>query len=374
MKRFAVSALLVGFIAAAALVELVPLGAGSASIRSVAVARGAPAHSKCRAVAKVARRDSLTARAASAAFAFEASLSPAQRAAVQFSFDSPKRSGWASVPTNLAPRNGVAVRDLNAGQRTRLWALLRTIMSAQGYASELGIRKADTYLKLTYRGADTPASRFLYGQGRYYIALFGRPSRSAKWMVQFTGHHYAVNMTFNGGSVSNTPYFIGVNPPTAFTLDGHSYEPMAREVAALFGAVRSLTASQRARARLSQRFHDVLVGAGRDGQFPPAQGITVSTLSRAEQKLVTRAIWSYVSVMPRAPANRLLATYQRQYSQTKLAWSGSTNATTAQAYVRIQGPRVWIEISRSDLGLLVGERVHYHSIERDLQNDYGVCS
>jgi hypothetical protein len=193
-------------------------------------------------------------------------------------------------------------------------------------------------------------------------------------MVQFTGHHYTLNMTFSGASVTNTPYFIGVNPPGPFKLHGRTYHPMTDQVAAMFGAVRSLNASQRARARLSQRFLDVLVGAGRDGQFPPRQGITVSTLSKAQQKLVTRAIWSYVSVMPRAQASRLLATYEKQYSQTKLAWSASTKPATPEAYVRIQGPRAWIEIVFQTLGRLVGEIDHYHSIERDIENDYGACA
>lgn len=246
-------------------------------------------------------------------------------------------------------------------------------MSAQGYADEVGVRKADTYLRGVYRGATSPASKFEYGEGNYFIALFGTPSRSRKWMVQFTGHHYTVNMTFSGASVSNTPYFIGVNPPMRFKLNGHSYHPMVDQVAAMFGAVRSLDGSQRARARLSWAFRDVLVGAGRDEQFPPAQGVTVSTLSKAQQKLITRAIWSYVSVMPREQASRLVATYEQQYSQTMLAWATSTNSTTAEAYVRIQGPRVWIEISRTDLGLLLGEAVHFHSIERDIENDYGAC-
>jgi hypothetical protein len=378
LKRLAISVLFVGMLAAGALAASFPAspaGAGTASTgTSDAVARVAPPDSKCVAVAGVAPRDSLTARAVSAARAFEASLSSVQRAAVQYSFNSDRKSGWSSVPTNLAPRNGVAVSDLSGGQRARLWALLRTIMSAQGYADEVGVRKADTYLRLEYRGGTSPASKFDYGEGRYYIAFFGRPSRSRKWMVQFTGHHYTVNMKFSGASVSNTPYFIGVNPPTAFKLHGHTYQPMADQVAAMFGAVRSLNASQRARARLSLRFHDVLVGAGRDGQFPPKQGITVSTLNRAQQKLVTRAIRSYIGVMQRAQANRIMATYEKQYSQTKLAWSGSTNPTTPEAYVRIQGPRVWIEISFTDLGRLVGEIVHYHSIERDIQGDYGACT
>ena len=376
LKRVA-SVLLVGMIAAGALVELFPAspaGAGDASSgKSDAAAGVVGSHVNCDAGARVAPRGSLTAKAVSGVRAFEASLSTAERAAVQFPFDSAKKSGWWSVPINLEPRNGVAAGDLSARQRARLWALLGTIMSPQGYADEVGVRKADTYLNIAYRGATTPASKFEYGEGHYYVAIFGRPSRSTKWMVQFTGHHYTVNMTFHGTSVSNTPYFIGVNPPTRFQLDGHSYEPMVHQVAAMFGAVRSLNASQRARAQLTSTFRDVLVGAAMDRQFPPRQGITVSMLSKAQQELVTRAILSYVSVMPRAQARSLLATYEEQYSRTKLAWSTSTNATTANAYVRIQGPRVWIEISRTTLGQLVGEAVHYHSIERDIENDYGVC-
>jgi hypothetical protein len=364
-------------IAAGALVELfpaAPAGAGDTSTgKSDAVARVVRPHAKCDGGASVAARGSLTAEAASAARAFKASLSSAQRAALQYPFDSAKKSGWWSVPINLEPRNGVAVGDLSARQRARLWVLLGTIMSPQGYADEVGVRKADTYLSIEYRGATTPVSKFEYGEGHYYVAIFGRPSRSTKWMVQFTGHHYTVNMTLHGTSVSNTPYFIGVNPPTRFQLDGHAYRPMIHQVTAMFGAVRSLNASQRARARLTGTFRDVLVGAGRDGQFPPKHGITVSTLSKPQQKLVTRAILSYASVMPRAQANSLVVAYEKQYSQTKLAWSTSTSAATANAYVRIQGPRVWIEISRTTLGQLVGEIVHYHSIERDINDDYGAC-
>jgi uncharacterized protein DUF3500 len=381
LKRFAVPVLLVGVIAAGMLAEFLPASPAGAGNASTGKARNARvvrtwAHTNTRsrtfvvsdAVARVASRDSLTARAVSAARAFEASLSSVQRAAVQYAFNSDKKRGWSILPTNLVPRNGVAIKDLSVRQRARLRALLRTILSAHGYADEVGVRKADTYLRHEYEGGTGLASTFAFGEGLYYVAFFGTPSRSTTWAVQFTGHHYTLNMTFSGASVSNTPYFIGVNPPTAFKRHGETYQPMADEVAALFGAVRSLNASQRARARLRERFNDVLVGERRDGQFPPKQGITVSTLKAAQQKFVTRAIWSYVGVMPRAQANRRMATYEKQYSKTKLAWSGSTDPTTPGAYVRIHGPRVWIEIVLQE-GSVV--RAHYHSIERDIESDYG---
>jgi len=361
LKRLAIPVFLVGAIAVAAVGEFLPASPAAA---------GNASSGKRDAVARIGGRDSLT-RAVSVARAFEASLSPAQRAAVLYPFNSPKKYGWSYYQTDLAPRNGVAIRDLSARQQARLRALLRTILSPRGYSDEVGVRKADTYLRNTYRGKTSLAATFTYGEGRYYVAFFGTPSRSTKWTVQLTGHHYALNMTFSGASVSDTPYFIGANPPTAFKLDGRTYQPMADKAAATFGAVRSLNASQRAKARLSQHFNDVLMGPGKDGQFPPKQGVTVSTLDRAQQKLVTRAIWSYVGDMPRAQADRLMATYEKQYAQTKLAWSVSTDPTVPGAYVRIQGPRVWIEIVLNYLGRLVGEIPHFHSIERDVKTDYG---
>jgi hypothetical protein len=359
LKTFALPAVLAGIIAAGVVAEFrpaSPAGAGDASMESAAVA-------------KVAARNSFTARAVSAARAFKESLSSSQRAALQYSFDSSeKRSGWSNLPTNLVPPNGVAIKDLRSGQRARLRTLLQTILSSQGYADEVAVRKADAYLKQEQQNGSTADQIFDYGAGLYYVAFFGTPSRSKKWTVQFGGHHYALHMTFSGASVSHTPYFIGVNPPTAFKVGAKTYQPLADEVDALFGAVRSLNASQRATARLSQSFDDVLVGPLKDGQFPAKRGITVSTLSTAQRKLVTRAIRSYVGDMPRTPAKRHIRTYKKQYSKTKLAWSGSTDPTTPGAYVRIHGPRVWIEIVVQE-GTLV--RTHHHSMERDIKRDYG---
>jgi Protein of unknown function (DUF3500) len=356
LKTLALPALLAGIIAAGVVAEVLPaspVGAGDASMGD------------SDAVAKVAARNSLTARAVSAARAFKVALSSSQRAALQYSFNSSeKESRWSDVPTNIAPRNGVAINELSVRQRAKLRMLLQTILSSQGYADEVAVRKADTYLERTqtgFAGGD-------YGEGLYYVSFFGTPSRSKKWTVQFGGHHYALHMTFSGASVSNTPYFVGVNPPTAFKMNGKTYQPLADEVAALFGAVRSLNASQRATARLSQSFDDVLVGRQKDGQFPAKQGITVSTLNTAQQKLVTRAIRSYVGAMPRKQANRRVATYQKQYSRTSLAWSGTTDATTRGAYARIHGPQVWIEIVMQEG---VNVRSHHHSIERDIKRDYG---
>jgi Protein of unknown function (DUF3500) len=63
--------------------------------------------------------------------------------------------------------------------------------------------------------------------------------------------------------------------------------------------------------------------------------------------------------MPTAQANAKLKLYISQYAQTKLAWSKSTDPKTVGAYVRIQGPRVWLELTVQNGIVLSGP--HYHS-------------
>jgi Protein of unknown function (DUF3500) len=354
--------LFLGVVIAAGVVEvLVPTsrtGARSASTD----ARDAVAHP--------AAANSLTAKAVAAANGFKASLTSLQRATVQYPFSSPaKEKGWSNLPIALASPNGVRVADLDGTQLAKLTRLLKTILSRQGYRDEVATRKADAYLRDKALSRPGSPASVPYGRGLFHVALFGRPSTAKKWTVQFGGHHLAIHMTFSGSRVSNTPYFAGVEPPRTFRLGAKSYAPMKDEVAAVFGAARSLTPSQRAKARLSETFDDVLVGPQEDGQFPAKRGIRVGSLSAAQQTIVTKAIRAYVGDMPTAQANARMRLYKSQYSRTRLAWSGSTNPRTVGAYVRIHGPRVWIEFSVQTRVVL--SSVHYHSIERDTETDYG---
>ena len=84
---------------------------------------------------------------------------------------------------------------------------------------------------------------------------------------------------------------------------------------------------------------------------------------------MTKAIRAYVGDMPTAEANTRMALYKRQYARTRLAWSKSMNPQTIGAYVRLHGPRLWIEFCVQP-GVVLS-RVHYHSIERDTRTDYG---
>lgn len=363
LKSLVLPLALAGTVVAGVASEVVPTspaGAGNAST------------GQRTAVARAAASTSLTAKATTAAKAFKASLSSSQRSALQYSFgSSKKKTGWSNLPTSLVARNGVRIEDLSSAQLAKLRTLLKLVMSSSGYADEEATREADQYLADNGgNSAGGPGGGLSYGHGLYYVAYFGTPSTSKKWTIQFGGHHYQFHLTFSGSKVSNTPYFAGVEPRAAFTESGKTYAPMADESTALFGAVQSLNSSQLAKAKLSQSFDDVLVGPQKDGQFPAKQGITISSLSASQRKIVTRAIRSYVADFNRKFAEKRVALYESQYSKTKLAYSGTTSGTTQGDYVRLHGPRLWIEIAVQN-GIVFTNQTHFHSIERDIKSDYG---
>ena len=362
LKKIAIPVLLGSTIAAGVAEEVIPTSPAGAGTRATGAGT---------AVAHVAAAGSLTARAVTAAAAFKASLSSTQQDAVQYDFgDTAKQKGWSNLPTGLVARNGVKIADLSADQQAKLTALLKTVLSSQGYGDEEATRQADQYLADAQSSGNGGAQQLQYGEGLYYVAFFGTPSRSKKWTVQFGGHHLAIHMTFSGTRVDNTPFFVGVEPKAAFTENGKTYQPMEDEAKYLYGAVQSLTASQKAAAKLSQSFNDVLVGAQKDGQFPAKRvGVTVSTLSKSQRATVVKAIRAYVGDEASSAANARVRLYKKQFAKTKLAYSGTPDAETTGGYVRLHGPRLWIEISTQN-GIVL-KATHYHSIERDIKSDYG---
>jgi hypothetical protein len=337
-----------------------------------------------------ASASSVTAKAVKAAKAFSASLTSDQKASLQNAFSSSKKqTGWSNLPTSLVARNGIQVGRLSTAAKAKLKALLQTILSSQGYGTEEATRKADSYLNEqqgrasaaqapsggppsgTVPSGTAPGGTMTlsYGEGLYWVAFYGTPSTSSKWTVQFGGHHLAIHMTFSGSTVSNTPYFVGVEPRGEFTYDGKAYNPMKSKAGALFGLAQSLTTAQKRTARLSGSFDDVVVGPGSDGNFPRKQGVTVTTLSKRQQRLVTTAIRTYLGDMPSSEAAKRLRIYKSQYAQTKVSYSGTPDGRTQGGYVRLQGPRLWLEIATQP-GVVLSN-THYHSIERDIKSDYG---
>jgi Protein of unknown function (DUF3500) len=308
-----------------------------------------------------------TAEVVTAVDAFLATLDDAKRDAVEYDFtDNKARQTWSNFPSTTVPREGPALSDLTAEQQQAALAVVKTALSGDGYQQSTDIQKADDYLNsLGGQGAD--------GFGAlvdYHIAIYGQPSTTQPFMVQFGGHHLARTLTYNGDKVSQTPQFVGTEP-TSFPTGGATVEPLKAEAAGMFGIMASLTADQRTSAEItSGTFDDLLMGPGKDsGNFPTSEGLLVSGLNPDQRQTVTAAIQAYAGDLSTDAATKLMAKYESELDQTRIGWSNNTGPTDENSYIRIDGPSVWIEFintrSRST------PDIHYHSVYRDKTNDYG---
>jgi hypothetical protein len=311
-----------------------------------------------------------------AANAFYNSLSTTQQSTVLQTFNSTNVVRWSNFPTGIYNnRLGIRLDALTTAQRTLALAVVQAATGTtanEGYDEIQQLRAADDNL------AANGGSSTSYGNGIYYLAFLGTPSTTGTWMLQFGGHHLATNITYGSGNVTGTtPKFEGVEPLTFTTANanvfatGTTLSPQAQEQAGMLAMVNGLTTAQKATAKLSQTFGDVVVGPQKDGQFPTTKvGLQCSQLTSAQQALVVAAMAPWVKDADDVTATALLNYYQSQLADTYISYSGSGNFTSNSDYARIDGPNVWIEFSCQN-GVIYQNQIHYHTIYRDRARDYG---
>ncbi|MGI4874617.1 MAG: DUF3500 domain-containing protein [Janthinobacterium lividum] len=311
-----------------------------------------------------------------AANAFLATLTTAQQATVLQTFSAANVVKWSNFPiAGYNGRIGLRLDALTAAQRTAAMAVVQAATGTganEGFNEIQQIRTADDYL------VSTGSNSSIFGSSIFFIAFLGTPSTTGTWMLQCGGHHSATNITFGGGNVTGaSPKFEGVEPlsytaPNANVLPtGTACAPQAQEAASMLAMVSGLTTAQKATAKLTQTFNDLVVGPQKDGQFPATRvGLPCSQLTSAQQQLVVDAMAPWVKDADDATGAALLGYYQSQLANTYIAYSGTGNLTTASDYVRIDGPNVWIEFVVQN-GAENPAIVHYHTLYRDRARDYG---
>jgi hypothetical protein len=292
--------------------------------------------------------------------AFRATLSTTELAAVSYDLTSANATKyWSNLPTTFVTRHGLALSALSTTQKAAAEALINAALTTQGQATMKGLRAADGYLATAATG---------YGENLYYISFLGTPSTTSPWILEFTGHHYTFLASVKGDFVSMTPNFVGVEPLT-FTYGGVSYTAMGSQQSALLAMLKGLDSTQLASAKLSQAYDDLLVPPQKDGAFPSTpSGLAVSSLSASQQALVKAAINSYAGDA-NGTGQAAAYTTDTALASTYISWASYSDLATRGSYVRIDGPRAWIEFSVQS-GVVFSPN-HYHSIWRDKQLDYG---
>ncbi len=339
-----------------------------------------------------------------AANKFLASLNEEQRQKVTYAFDDEQqRARWSNFPTPVVPRGGINLKQMTAEQRGAVMDLLALVLSPMGLEKVNQIRMADDDYRVNGsknrpqgggpRGGNggpppgqnrpqqqeggrggtgdrQPRNRDdLFGSDLYYISFVGKPSTTVPWMLQFGGHHLALNITIAGSKGIMTPSLTGAQPAT-FTLNGKTIRPVGRESDKALALLQSLDDTQRKQAILSYRVPDLVLGPGQDGKKIAPEGMKVAQMNDKQRAMLLDLIGEWANIMSQSAAASRMAELKADLNETWFAWSGPTDfqpGNNITAYYRIQGPHLVIEYAPQN----DEPNNHVHTIYRDPTNDYG---
>jgi hypothetical protein len=311
-------------------------------------------------------RASATTNVVEAANAFLATLSPAEQAKVSFGFSSSQKTGWSNLPSGIFKRNGLRFGDLKPVQRDAALKLVAAALSREGFQKVTEIMNGDEVLKNAGGGrtGGRPSEGIKFGLDEYYIALLGTPSASTPWLIQFGGHHLAINVTIVGESSVMTPSLPAAQP-AKYVLNGQTVRPLGHENDKGFALIGALNPGQLKKAVLNYEIKDLVLGPGNDGKVIQPEGILASELDAKQQAMLLDIMHEWVGILNDEAANAKMAEIKANLAKTYFAWSGVTK-NGGLAYYRIQGPTVIIEYAPQ-----FGDLDHIHTIYRDPTNDYG---
>ena len=209
----------------------------------------------------------------------------------------------------------------------------------------------------------------MFGADLYYIAFLGVPSLTEPWMLQFGGHHLALNITLAGTQGVLTPTLTGAQP-ALFTVNGKTIRPLGPESDKALQLLKSLDDGQRKAAVLTYSVADLVLGPGQDGRKIAPEGLRASALTGPQQAMLLDLIGEWVGIMNDSSADARMRQIKADMNDTYFAWSGSERGESGSnitAYYRIQGPHLVIEYAPQH----DEPSNHVHTMYRDPTNEYG---
>ena len=300
---------------------------------------------------------------ASTATRFLERLDVAQRRLAWRPIDHEEALRWNFVPGRYV---GIELGAMTPAQRRAACDLLRTMLSATGFAKTMAILDLENVLRAVEAdGGRAPAHR---DPGRYALLICGDCSPGGTFVVRFQGHHVSLRCAVvDGVFAGHTPHFLGSNPhrvPRAWArpavLAGE--EELARELMASFTERQLDTVVIAAEAP-----RDVLLGPGR----PPAalgerRGLPWSAMSEGQRAKLWRLLEHHARVLRGDLAQRELRRIrERDLDELSFAWAGPTDRGKGH-YYRVHGTAFAIEYDCTQ-----DDANHVHVVWRDFDRDFG---
>jgi hypothetical protein len=314
-----------------------------------------------------------TAPVRTAAEAFLAGLTPAQRGKTLFAVDDGEWRKWMNQ--SFYVRQGVSFLDMTAAQRDKAFGLLRASLSASG------VKQTRDIMRLNETLGELAGNNFdEYGEWQYYITIMGTPSATEPWGWQFDGHHAIINYFVLGDQVVMTPFFAGSEPAVAPSGKYKGTSVLQDEQNQGLALINALNDAQRTRAilKVSKTGDENLTEAWKDNLVLDYAGVPVTELDAGQRRRFLDLVALYVNNMDDGHARVKMDEVRAHLDRTRFAWIGDTKPGSV-FYYRIHSPVILIEFDHQrPVGLrhlmdpMIPNVAHVHTVVRTPNgNDYG---
>ncbi|MBA4409177.1 MAG: DUF3500 domain-containing protein [Bacteroidota bacterium] len=295
------------------------------------------------------------------AMAFVNSLSEIQKKKAVFPFDEMNRYDWHYLPSTMAERSGIAVKDLNSAQKLILDSLL------QSYLSEEGFQRTKEIMGLEYFLKETEPTNLNRIPENYFVSVYGIPGKDRTWAWKFSGHHISLNYTVVNNQMAFAPFFFGAHPAVVKEGSKKGMRIIHDEEDLGFLLVNSFTQEQKQTAIFQLKaFSDIVTTNA--VQVSPLKhvGIFARDMTHAQKTVLNKLIVAYLLSMPKPIAKiRMEKIIKEDLNLMSFGWAGGTGPRDPH-YYRVQGKTFLIEFDNTQ-----NNANHIHSVWRDFNGDFG---
>jgi hypothetical protein len=311
---------------------------------------------------------------AKTATAFLDSLTPEQREKASDPLNSPDRTHWNFIPTNMFPRQGLPIKEMTEPQRKLAHELLKSGLSQRGYTTTTTIMNDLEAILRDTEAAQRAANPNPTGKPNvrdpelYFFTVFGTPGTKGTWGWRVEGHHVSLHFTIaDGNAVVGAPSFWGTNPAEVREGPKKGLRALDREQDAGRALMMALDDAQKKTALFAEVAPgDILTMTKVTIDPLTPEGLVASAMTPKQRDLLTQLIDVYTSQMTAdIAAERQAEIKKGGLDKIAFAWAGPV-APGEKHYYRVQGPTFVIEFDNTQ-----NNGNHIHSVWRDFDSDFG---
>ncbi|MEM7372319.1 MAG: DUF3500 domain-containing protein [Bacteroidota bacterium] len=290
-------------------------------------------------------------------------LSEGQKQEAVFEAKEDERYDWHFVPQD--DRKGTLLRDMNSAQRDKVVALMKSVLSDQGFEKAESIRALESILREV---ENRPDDDWYRNPEKYYFSIFGTPSLTQDWGWRMEGHHLSLNFSATKGEiVAVTPSFMGTNPAIVRTGSKTGTEVLKQEQELARAFVKAMSEEQFAKALIDPTApEDIFTFVDRVVKLDEFIGLAASEMNDDQKTALRQLLSVYTNNMDAEIAEDQWSRIEdKGFDNLYFAWAGGIEAGEGH-YYRIHGPSILVEYDNVQNG-----NNHIHTVWRDLQHDFG---